>query len=123
MRTIPFCTLFSMETMAGIHLASVRKVQGPQVSVLSSVDRIYLKMSDTVTVTDLKLATRQREGFKEKLAQLQMNKAKKPRFMTQEEQKTQIQILDDLANRRAKPVLLNGMKITNSFYVKFSRLV
>ena len=92
-------------------------------SVLASVDRISPKMSNTVTVSDLKLATRQREGFKEKLAQLQMNKAKKPRFMTQEEQKTQIQILDDLANRRAKPVLLNGMKITNSFYVKFSRLV
>ena len=48
-------------------------------------------MSDTVTVTDLKLATRQREGFEEKLAHLQMKKTKNSRFMTQEEQKTQVQ--------------------------------
>ena len=55
-------------------------------SVLASVDRISPKMSNTVTVSDLKLATRQREGFKEKLAQLQMNKAQNSRFMTQETQ-------------------------------------
>ena len=92
-------------------------------SVLASVDRIYPKMSDAVTVSDLKLATRQREGFEEKLAQLQINQVKNKRFMTQGDQQTQIQTLDDLANRRAKPVLLNGMTITNSVHVKFSRLV
>ena len=72
-------------------------------SVVESVDTIYPKMSDTATTTDLELATRQREGFEEKLAQLQVNKAKNSRFVTQEDQKNQIQRLDDLANRRAKP--------------------
>ena len=66
---------------------------------MASVDMIYPKMSDTATTTDLELATRQRE----KLAQLQVNKAKNSRFVTQENQKNQIQRLDDLANRRAKP--------------------
>ena len=76
-------------------------------SVVASVDTIYPKMSDTVTATDLELATRQREGFEEKLAQLYVNKAKNSRLRTQEGQTNKIQRLDDLANRtrRAKPTL------------------
>ena len=58
-------------------------------SVVASVDTIYPKMLDTATTTDLELATRQRE----KLAQLQVNKAKNSRFMTQEDQKNQIKRL------------------------------
>ena len=65
---------------------SLRKVWGPSVSVVASVDTIYPKMTVTATATYLELATRQREGFKEKLAQLQMNKAQNSRFMTQETQ-------------------------------------
>ena len=34
-----------------------------------------------------------------------MNKAKNSRFMTQEDQKNPIQRLDNLANRRAKPIV------------------
>ena len=37
------------------------------------------------------------------LAQLKMSKAKKAKFMPQEDQKTQIQRLDDLANIGSKP--------------------
>ena len=92
-------------------------------SVLASVDRIYPKMSDIVTVTDLMLATRQREGFKENLAQLQMNKAKNASFLTLEELKTQIQRHDNLVNRTAKKVLLNGINITKNVHIKFSRLL
>ena len=62
-------------------------------SFVGSVDKIYPKMSDTATATDLDLATSQQEGFEEKLAQLQVNKAKNSRFMTQEDQKNQIQRL------------------------------
>ena len=39
-------------------------------TAVASVDTIYPKMSDTATASDLELATRQREGFEEKLAQL-----------------------------------------------------
>ena len=74
-------------------------------SVVASIDTMYPKMLDTAITTDLELAMRQWEGFEEKLAQLQGNKARNSRFMTQEDQKNQIQRLDDLANRRAKPTL------------------
>ena len=99
------------------------EVPTPQMSVLASVDRIYPKMSDIVTVTDLMLATRQREGFKENLAQLQMNNAKNASFLTLDELKTQIQRHDNLVNRRAKKVLLNGINITKNVHIKFSRLL
>ena len=66
---------------------------------------IYPKMWDTATATDLELATRKQEGFKEELVQLKMNKAKNSRFMTQRDQKNQIQRLYNLANRGAKPTL------------------
>ena len=74
-------------------------------SLVASVGTIYPKMLDTATATDLVLATRQRKGFEEKLAQLQINKAKNSRFVTQEDQKNQIERLDNLADRRAKPTL------------------
>ena len=62
---------------------SIKKVKGPKVSVVVSVDTIDPKMTDTLTDIYLQLAKRQREGFKEWLDQLQMNKAKKSRSMTQ----------------------------------------
>ena len=74
-------------------------------SVVASVDMICQKMTDTATAIDMKLAKRQRKRLEEKLAQ--MNKANNSRFLTQEDQRTQIQRLDNLANRRVKPNLLD----------------
>ena len=62
-------------------------------------------MAADLTLTDQEMMERQRQGFYDKLEELQDNKASNSRFMTREMQESQISRLDDLENKRVKPTL------------------
>ena len=62
-------------------------------------------MATDLTSADQEMMERRRQGFYDKLEELQDNKANNSRFMTREMQESQISRLDDLENKRVKPTL------------------
>ena len=81
-------------------------------------------MATNLTSADQEMMKRQRQGFYDKLEELQDNKANDSRYMTREMQESQVSRLDDLENKRVKPTLsgTNLMKGRAILVIEFTGL-